>query len=373
VVVLIGAGLLVRSFRELTGVDTGFNGKSVVAARLELPDVAYGAAARARFAELLLARLGERPGITRVALTTDAPLRSNSTAATLRREEVETDRIRYYRHSVTPDYFGLLAIPITAGRAFTAADHEGSLPVAIASTTLARRLWAGSDPIGKRIIAGGTVLTIIGVAGDVRQRQLRTTPGDPTDDPDLYFPFAQRTDDAFDILVRGALPAAQLIEIVRRDVAFLDPGLAPYATGTLDGALRDQTATDRFGSLLLSVFAVLALGLAGVGIYGVMAFFVSQRRREMAIRLALGATPRSVGGLVIRHGAAMLLLGGIAGTIGAALAARVLGAFLYNVQPVDRFTFSAALLVLLITGLLAVSVPARRALRLDPGRALGTE
>ena len=372
IVVLIGAGLLVKSFRELTRIDTGFNAAGVIAARVDLPP-SRDADERIRFVELLVDRLRARPGIATVAVTSDAPLRGASAAYILQREGDDADRVRYYRHSVTPEYFGMLSIPIMAGRAFTPDDRANTMPVAIASRALAARLWPGEDPVGRFVhLEGVTVpVEIVGVAMDVRQRTLRTSPGDPGEDPDLYVPWSQHPLTVFDILVRGTLATSAMLTTIRTDLWSSDASLALYATGTLESAIHHQTATDRFGSLVLGIFAVLALALASVGIYGVMSFFVAQRRREMAIRLALGATPLSVGALVLKHGVLMLVLGGLAGTVVAAIATRVLGALLYNVQPIDALTFVIAASALIISGLAAVQVPALRAVRVQPGRALG--
>ena len=374
IVVLIGAGLLVKSFRELTRIDTGFNAAGVVAARVDLP-ASRDADERARFVGRLLDRLRAYPGIATVAATSDAPLRGASAAYILRREGADADRVRYYRHSVTPEYFGMLSIPIIAGRAFTPDDRANTLPVAIASRALAARLWPGQDPIGRFVLLEGlsVPVEVVGVAMDVRQRALRTAPGDPGQDPDLYVPWSQHPATVVDVLVRGVMAPSAVLATMRTDLRDIDASLALYATGTLESAIHDQTATDRFGSLVLGIFAALALALASVGIYGVMSFFVAQRRREMAIRLALGATPLSVGALVLKHGVLMLVLGGLAGTIVAAIATRVLAALLYNVQPIDALTFVSAASVLIVSGLVALQVPALRALRVQPGSALGGE
>ncbi len=375
VVVLIGAGLLVRSFRELTRIDLGFQGRSVLAARVDLPPAQYNAAARLRFARSLLERLEGRAGITSAAVTSDAPLRGHSSAAILQREEFDREHIRYYRHSVSPGYFATLGVPLMAGRDFTVDDNTGSDPVAIASATLAQRLWPLEDPLGKRLRLGGgpgaTLVTIVGVVGDVRQRALRANPGDAAEDPDVYFPFAQRTPASFDLLVGAASTPAVVLTGLRQDVAALGPALALYNAGTMASAIRSQTATDRFGSLLLTIFGGLSLALAAVGVYGVMAFFVGQRRREMAIRLALGATPGSVRALVFRQGAVMIGAGGAAGIAVALIATRLLTALLYNVRPTDGLTFVVSLVALLIAGIAAINAPARRALRVEPQAVLG--
>jgi putative ABC transport system permease protein len=375
VVVLIGAGLLVRSFRELATVDTGFAARAIVAARVDLPAVSYDSLGRLRVAETIQRELLERPGIIDVQVTSDAPLRGWESAAILQREGFDRDRIRYYRHSVTPGYFAMLEISRIAGRGFTEYDRPDTDPVVIVSRTMAARLWPAEDPVGKRILLDntGALYSVVGVVDDVRQRQIRTTPGDPTEDPDIYFPLAQRPVASFELLVRASERPAQTLAVLRDVAANVDASLALYNTETLEEALRRQTATDRFGSLLLAVFAVLSLVLASVGIYGVMAFFVGQRRREMAIRMAFGASPGAVGLLILRHGATILVAGAVAGTILAGIATRVLAAFLFNVRPIDPATFGIALLVMILAGLAAVHVPARRAIRSSPSLALGAE
>lgn len=374
VLVLIGAGLLVRSFRELTRIDPGFEATDAVVARIDLPFIEFDVDARRRIARTIAETLRELPGIQDVQITSDAPLRGNSSAAILQREGFDQDRIRFYRHSVTPGYFAQLGIPLRAGRAFTEFDGPDTDPVAIASQELARRLWPREDPIGRRVRLGGEggpLVTIVGVVADVRQRVLRVAPDDPGEDPDLYFALAQLPPASFDVVMRGSPTPGQMLTMLRETLARLAPSVALYSAGTLATAIHAQSARERFGSLVLATFAICALVLAAVGIYGIMAFFVGQRRREMAIRLAFGATPGSIGLLVVRHGLTILGVGAIAGTLIAAAATRVLGAFLYNVRPIDPATFAVALLVLAAAGLAALQVPVIRAVRSEPAHALG--
>ncbi len=374
---MVGAGLMVRSLRAQLDVEPGFRADGVLAARLYLPPGEYGRPARVRFVDALVERVHALPGAADVAVGFDSPLRGNSGASYVFVEGRPDERIRFYRHHVSPAYFRTLGIPIVRGRGFTAADADEDAPgVAVISRAFARRWWPDGDPVGERLRLGspdGSAATIVGVAGDARFRDLTTGLMDPASDPDVYFAYAQIPTTALDLVVRSSGPGPVGIRGIREAVAALDPALPVFRVEPLADALARQTAGGRFGSFLLGVFAALALALAAVGVYGVMAFLVGIRRREIAIRLAVGAAPRAVLGLVLRQGMTVVAVGAVAG-IGLALAGgRYLEGLLFGVRPTDPRTFALVCAVMLAVAVLANLLPAYRATRVDPQRALQAE
>jgi putative ABC transport system permease protein len=342
---------------------------------MRLPVQTYDAAARVRFADALQARVRAIPGVTDAAISSDAPLRNAATAATMQREGYPEDDIRYYRHAVTPAYFETLQIPLRAGRGIEAQDHADAPAVAVATEALAQKLWPGENAIGKRIRFGGAdgeLVTIVGIAADALYRDVTTNLLDPSEDPDIYFAFAQLPSAALDLTVRAAAPTTLLPDI-RRAVAALDPAIPLYDVAPFPESVASFTATDRFASFLLGLFAVLSVILAAVGLYGVMAYFVGQRSREIAIRMAVGAPARTVRALVLRQGAAITLGGLLAGLVASLFASRALESMLFGVTTTDALTFGGVPLLLFTVGLLANYLPARRATRVEPQTALRSE
>ncbi|HET9986739.1 MAG TPA: ABC transporter permease [Longimicrobiales bacterium] len=377
VVLLVGAGLLIRSFQQQLKVEVGFRPEGLLAASLELPRSSYDAAGRRRFAAELLDRLRSHPQIADVALASDAPLRGHWTAQTLQRDGFPEDHLRVYWHAVTPSFFATLGVPIRAGRGLEARDVDAAAGVVVVSQAMARRLWPAGDAVGQRLRFGGSqeadVATVVGVARDVRHRDLTSSLTSPAQDPDLYVAYDQLPTSSLEILVRSAADPAELTALIRRDVAALDPSLPVYRAAPLTAALALQTANERFGSLLLALFSGLALVLAATGIYGVMAFQVGLRTREIAIRLAVGAAPRAVRLMVLRQGAGLAALGIALGVPLAAAAARTFAAVLYGVTPTDRPTFAAVVAFVLLVTLAANLLPAQRATAVDPQAALRAE
>ncbi|MFN2566717.1 MAG: ABC transporter permease [Gemmatimonadaceae bacterium] len=372
-VLLVGAGLMVRSLQRQLAVDPGFDPAGALRARLVLPQQ-YTPERRLQFVEQLRARLGAIPSVRAVAVGSDLPLGGSSNAAFIYVPDVD-DRFRYYRHLVAPDYFAALGIRLIRGRTFGAADRDGSPAVAIISEATARRIWRGADPVGRRIRYGGDTddpeVTIVGVVGDVRFRDL-TTPL-ATSEPDVYFPIAQLPARGLQVAVRSTLPPDQLAAAVRREVAAMDPTIPLFAVRPMDDLLAQQTATGRFGSAVLTAFGLSALVLAAVGLYGVLAFVVSLRRREIGIRLALGATSGRVLEGVIGQGTALATLGLAIGVAAALFSTRVLESQLFGVGARDPVVFVGAALALLVVAVAASWVPARRAARVDPQIALRVE
>lgn len=372
---LAGAGLMFRSLRERLAVAPGFDASGVLAARLSLPRTSYVGAARADFAERLAERLAALPGVRDASVSTDLPLRGNSNAARLVVDQPGAEPIRYFRHDVTPGFFAALGIPIVAGRGLRADDRPESPPVAVISLAMARRFWGGggTSAIGRRLKLGATgsqETLIVGIAGTARFRDLTTDLHAATSEPDVYFPIAQRPASDLEIAVRsrgGALlSAAQL----QREVTGLDGALPVYGVEPLEAALHRQNAAPRFGSLLLTVFSVLALVLAAIGVYGVIAFVVGLSTREIAIRLALGANRAKVQRVVIGNGMILVVLGVGLGALGARLGGRVLESQLYGIRAGDPATLGAVTLAVLFVALFASWLPARRAAAIQPQAVL---
>jgi putative ABC transport system permease protein len=371
-VLLVGAGLMVRSLQRQLAVDPGFEPQGVLRARLVLPQQ-YSPERRLQFVEQLQTRLGAIPSVRGVAVGSDLPLGGSSSAAFIHVPDVD-DRFRYYRHQVAPDYFAALGIRLVRGRVFTAADRDTVSRVAIINQATARRIWRGADPVGRRVRLGdadGPEATIVGVVADVRFRDL-TTPL-ATSEPDVYFSIAQLPPRGLQIAVRSTLPAEQIAAAVRREVAAIDPAVPLFAVRPMEELLALQTATGRFGSAVLTAFGLSALVLAAVGLYGVLAFVVSLRRREIGIRLALGATSRRVLEGVIGQGTALAAMGLVVGAVAALFTRRVIESQLFGVGARDPVVFAGAAVALLLVAVVASWVPARRAARVDPQVALREE
>jgi predicted permease len=371
-VLLVGAGLMVRSLQRQLAVDPGFEPAGVLRARLVLPQH-YKSAQLRQAVEQLQTRFGAIPSARGVAVGSTLPLGGSSSASFIYVPDVD-DRFRYYRHFVAPDYFATLGIRLTRGRTFSAADRDSAPAVAIISEATARRLWRGADPVGRRIRLGdvdGDEVTIVGVVGDVRFRDL-TTPL-ATSEPDVYFPIAQIPARNLQIAVRSTLPREQLAAAMRREVAEIDPSIPLFAIRPMDELLAQQTATGRFGSAVLSAFGVAALVLAAVGLYGVLAFVVSLRRREIGIRLALGATSGRVLEGVIGQGVTLAAIGLAIGVAIAFFSTRVIESQLFGVGARDPLVFVGAALALLAVAAVASWIPGRRAARVDPQIALRVE
>ena len=376
IVLLVGAGLMARSFAHRLGVDPGFRADGVLALRITLPRDRYESEDRLAFADQLLGRLRSLPGVTDAALGSDLPLRGSSSASMLVVDERPDDRIRYYVHKVTPDYFRTLGIPLLKGRSIEATDRPDTPPVVVVTEAMARRFWPSDDAIGRRIRLGsaeGTAATVVGVVRTPRFRDLTTDLGAPRSEPDVFFPLAQRGDRVLDIALRSNIEPASLTSAVRAQVAALDPGVPIYAVQPLEESVREQTATSRFGSVVMSSFSVLALLLAAIGIYGLLAFLVSLGTREIAIRMALGADAPRVQRRVVGQGMLLVGIGVVLGLAGGVVAARALSSQLFGVSPTDPATLAAVSVTVLAAALLACWLPARRAARVEPQAVLRGE
>lgn len=373
-VLLAGATLMVRSLVRQLDVDPGFLPDRVVAARLALPLERYPAPGRIRFAEQLVERVRALPGVMAAAIGADLPLRGNQSGGQLTYDGGPSDGVSYARHRVSAAYFATLGIPLQRGRVFTSADSPDALRVAVVSATMARRLWPDRDPIGQRISLAGTdgplPIQVIGVVGDVRFRDLTGDLLGLSAPVDVYFPFAQETDETIELAVRSESDPATIAAGLRRAVQELDPTLPLFEVAVLRDALARQTSAARFGSLTLSLFAGIAMVLAAVGIFGLLAFVVGTSSRDIAIRMALGAASASVVGLVIRKGMVLAGAGALLGILIALPSMRVLTDLLFGVRASDPLTMAGVTALLLAVSLLACWFPARRASRVAPHAAL---
>jgi putative ABC transport system permease protein len=374
-VLLVGAGLLIKSFGRLSRVDPGFRTDKLVAMRLALPDARYGSQlARIAFYDQLLRRLGALPGVEAVAAVNRLPLGGSNVMIGITIESAAHPEapVSIDRRVVTPGYFQTLGIPFVKGRAFTQSDRAGAPDVAIVNQTMARRFWANDDPLGKRVRlrngASGLVVAVVGVAGDVKHHGLDTEPK-----PELYVPYAQAGVQGMAVVMRTAVPPDRLMSGVREQVWALDKQIPIPAITTLDDVLAASIARPRFRTFLLGIFAGLALLLAAVGIYGVIAYSVGRRTNEIGLRMALGAEGADIVGMVLRQALVPALAGIAVGVAGALMLTRLLTSLLFEVAPADPLTFASVSLGLVGVALVASYIPARRAMRVDPTVALRAE
>jgi putative ABC transport system permease protein len=388
VVLLAAAGLTLKSFQRAEQVPLGFNPSGVLSMSVALPVARYQTPNKiTRFCEQLIERIKTLPGVTTAAFCTNAPFTPNEWDSSFHitgtpadppgREPISEMSI------VSPDYFRVLEMSMLQGRAFNAQDLAGHQLVMIIDERAAQRFFPGQDPIGKQIDDPVTVgepnqigppITIIGVVAHSR----RSAPGERMDARNLammYFAAAQFPRNEQRLLVRvspGHDPHA-LINAIKQEIAALDPEQAVSDVATIEENIADSLASRRLSMTLLGVFAALALGLASIGLYGVMALTVTQRTRELGIRLALGADRARVFRLVLGQGFLLVGIGLIAGLLLAASTGRVLTSILYNVSVWDLTGFFSAAVTLVGVALIACCVPARRATRVDPIIALRAE
>ena len=378
IVLLAGAGLLLRSVAGLRAVDPGFRPGGVSTFTVSLSPVRYPHADEQRvFAAALLDRITRLPGVDGAAVTFSLPLSNSGFGFTfeIRGRPVVSgpSEPRAQVRVATPDYFRVMGIPLLRGRAFTAEDRAESPQVVVISEEAARRYWPNEDPIGQVITTGwgreekGKRFggEIVGIVGDVRQFNLANGPT-----PHIYGPFAQRPLDELTVVMRASSPASTVLAAARNVVRELDDELPIYDARTLDDMVADSVAQRRFYALLLAGFAALALMLAAVGIYGVIAYSVQRRRREIGVRIALGATRERVVAMVMRQGIVLVVTGTAIGLAGAAVLTRLLRGLLFSVTATDPLTFIAAPVLLVGVAVVACVLPARRAGGVDPAVAI---
>jgi putative ABC transport system permease protein len=378
VLLLIGSVLLIQSLRQVLGTDRGFAAEQVLTMEVSLPPARYADdAAIAGFHQRLREELAALPGVAHVGLIQHLPLGGQSYSGIFEIEERGSSELPADYRIAGGDYLQALEIPLLRGRFFAPGDDAGSPDVAVINRALAERLWPEEDPVGKRVrnlandswVYPDRWLTIVGVIGDVRHEGLLTEPR-----PEIYVHYLQRPARAASavFVLRASTPPGRLAPAARARVAALDPDV-PATFATMQARVLDAVADRRFAALVLAGFALVALLLAAVGIYGVVSYSVERRTREIGIRLALGGEPAAVRALVQRHALAVALAGIVAGAGGALLLSRFLRGLLHGVSPTDPAIFVGSALALAAVAWLASYVPARRTTRVDPMSALRSE
>jgi putative ABC transport system permease protein len=378
VMLVIGAGLLIKSFWRLSRVDAGFEAKGVVKAEYQLPASRYQPPAdtwpnlRAvhRFNDELVRRAAALPGVRAAAVAGGHPLAPGFTNSwrVIGREDEGRNWPEISIRQVTPGYFDVVRLDRTRGRLFASTDVTDAPPVALINETTARRFFDGRDPLGQQLAFWGIARTIVGVVEDEKIHGVtRETP------PAVYVPLAQAPSRNTVVLVRTERDVATMPSTIASTIRELDPQLAVFGVEPLERTLAESVGQQRFVMLLLLLFAALALTLAAIGIHGVLSYVVAQRGHEIGVRMALGAPPERVIGLVVRQGARLTVLGMAIGLLGAFALTRVLANLLFGVSATDAATFAAVLPVLGLVALLAMWVPARRASHIDPMQALRDE
>jgi putative ABC transport system permease protein len=391
VVLLVGAGLMIRTVRNLVTLNPGFDPGSVLSLRISIPrgvpPAAQSPASPAAApqtppplvasARVVLDRVKAVPGVASASLVSDVPLSGGGAAIFYTAEgqpPVDAQNVpRAYVHRVTPDFFATMRVPVKAGRSFNENEIAPESTAVVVSERVVTRFWPGQDPIGKRIKQGGLTnkspwLSIVGVVGEMKYRGL---PDNPTPDPDLYFPFIDRAQQV-SLVVRTSAPPASLAPSVRAAVRSVDSTITIFDVTPLDELVGQQTAQSRFTMWLMGIFAACALMLAVVGIYGVMSYLVTQRTREIGIRLALGAGGPDILRLVVGNGARMIGAGIVIGVAAAFVLQRLVSTLLFGVTAADASSLFAVALLAAIA-LAACYLPALRATRVSPLNALRYE
>jgi putative ABC transport system permease protein len=381
VVLMVGAGLLLRTLRELLRENPGFNPTQVVAANIWLPipndpkvDPYLSITRRSAFNRELLRRMTAIPGVQLAGITTALPTMAqanvNTNALMIEDRPVESlQDLRAEIIRITPDYFRVMQAPLAKGRFFTEGDQDGKQPVAIIDETTARRYWSDRNPLGRRLRFGQDPtqpwMTVVGVVKDIKNDGL-----DIDGIPHIFVSIYQNGDRDLSVVLRTSVPAATLEPRIRREVQNIDPGLPVFNVSSMNDVLDRSLASRRFSADLVGGFAGVALLLASIGIYGVLAYMVGQRSREIALRMALGAGRADILKLIVTKGVVLAGVGIVAGVLLSASTASMMASLLYGVRPHDPAVFAVVPLLLFAVAVLAGYIPARRATKVDPMFAL---
>ncbi|HYO91379.1 MAG TPA: ABC transporter permease, partial [Pyrinomonadaceae bacterium] len=372
---LVGAGLLIKSFMRLQSVAPGFDPQKVLTMYVFLPGTKYGEdAQQAAFFDRSLERIQSLPGVESAGVTSNLPISGNYDRVGFYAEDrpvaSNSDAPDIERYMINGDYFRAMGIQLREGRSFSAADNADAQPVAVVNETTARNFWPNESAIGKRVRTDpeSPWRTVIGVVGDVRHYNLETAPN-----MQLYLPYQQVPSQMMTLVVRTANDPLHQAASVRNEIWAVDKDQPVYNVRAMDELVAESVAERRFTMLLLAIFASIAMFLAMVGIYGVMSYTVTQRTHEIGIRVALGAQSGDVLKMVLRQGMTFALVGVALGLCGAFIATRIISSLLFGVTATDPLTFASVAILLAVSALLACYLPARRATRVDPMTALRYE
>jgi predicted permease len=371
VTLLTGAGLLLHSFVKLLSVDPGFRPEGVISMKVALPARAYDSTATRNFIRAVEERARALPGAKGVALANFIPLDGASYGFTftirgrppMRPSDEPVTEVR----QVTPDFFETLGMPVLRGRAIAETDQPGATKVLVINQALAKKFFPNGDAVGQWLALGwgedttGETRQIVGVVGDVRSSALADAP-----EPTVYVPIMQVPYTNLSILVRTNASPASLAPSLRAIVRELDHDVPVYSVQTMEERVTSSIGSQRFYATLIAIFAAVALVLSAVGLYGVIAYAVSQRTHELGVRVALGATGDRITRMVVGEGLRLTAAGAILGIAGSLLAGRLIATLLFGVTAVDPMTLAGVITVLAIVATLASWLPARRAARVDP-------
>jgi putative ABC transport system permease protein len=370
-VLLVGSGLLLRTFVALQRADLGFTPHGVLTGFVLPPPAAYRTADQRRaFYDRLLERAAALPGVQQAALSSVIPLGGDSDTnfSIEGRPPARSNAdalITWYR-DVSASYFSAMNIPLRRGRLFTAGE---AAPVVVINETMAKRFWPTDDPIGQRLDFGDKRLfTIVGIVADVQVRGARGT-----NEVETYVPYWQAPEAGTNLVLKCSIAPAALIEPMKQAVKDVDPTIAVAGIASMEAIVGEANGQPRFYATMVGAFAGLALLLAAVGVYGVMAYSVSQRTSEIGVRLALGAGQQQICRLVLGDSLRLAAVGLVCGAAGALAAGRAIRSLLFGVRSGDPVTYVATAALLVGVALLASYLPARRAMRIDPMTALRTE
>jgi len=380
-VLLVGAGLLVHSFARVQNVEPGFDARGMLTLRLSLPESRYTTFEQGdRFFDALFAALRARPDVDSVAAANALPFSGNNGSRTFHIEGQEPkrpeDQPEEQLRIVTDGYFQTMKVPLVKGREFTDRDRLGAPRVAVVNESLARKHFPDGRVIGRRVAFSRNEpqwYEIVGIVGNIKHRGL-----DAPDRPEMYVPYRQPlfsnvTVRPMQIVVRTAGDPLAAAATVRREIARLDPDQPISDVRTMDERIGRSLESRRFNMILLAAFAALALALAAIGIYGILAYAVTERTHEIGVRLALGAQRRDVLSMIVAQGMAMTAAGAAIGVVAALAVTRLMSSLLFGISAADPMTFAAIPLLLGVVAFVACYVPARRATRVDPLVALRTE
>jgi putative ABC transport system permease protein len=371
---LVGAAALSRSFSALMNVNPGFSAENVLSLHMAIPRPKYRSDGEiAAFYRRVTDRVAALPGVNAVGMVNRLPLAGNNLAFAFEFEGMTEPPLQLQSRSVTPDYFRTMSIPVREGRLITEYDTAKSPLIGVIDDRVARTLWPGVSAVGKRFrvsLPGGqpTWGEIVGIVGSVRHGGLESE-----DDGQVYFSYQQFTDGRIALVVRGEAGARVTAASVLRAIRSIDPDQPVYDVRSMEEVLARSTAQRRLNAAMIVVFAVSALVLAAVGLYGVVAYGVTQRVREFGVRIALGAEPSEIIRVVLGNGSKIAAYGAALGLGGAVVVVRAIDSLLFQTPPLDPVNFAVAAAVLFAVSLMASYLPARRAARTDPVRALRAE